>query len=442
MKKIIIIALAIGIFSQTKAQQIPLYSQYYFNSFIYNPSQTGLDKGTSVGLVARRQYSGLSNAIGTYGATFQSRSDESKAGFGLYLYNDNTSLFRTNSITGSYAYHIDLGDDKTLSFGLGLSAIDNRFNAANFNLISENDPVVQLLGTNNGVNVDGNIGAHLDLGKFSLGLANLQILQSRTAFSNNLDQKTYYNLARHWMMNFGYKFNVSDEFEIEPYVLYRKTKNAPGQADINVFFNWLDKGYAGLAYRDGMSFSTMVGVQVTPNVKAGYAFDITTNKLRSALGNTHEIMLKFDIGKPPVDNTKNEELLAKNDKKLKSLEKEVEELKGKLQETRVDTIVIEKEVSSGTDVPKESPKTTTPPKSNPKASLSQFYVIAGSFATESAGRTYISSLKAKGLESFIKQDLTSGRYYVHMGNFTSKEGAVELISQLKPKGLSLWVKEM
>ena len=113
-----------------------------------------------------------------------------------------------------------------------------------------------------------------------------------------------------------------------------------------------------------------------------------------------------------------------------------------MQETRVDTIVIEKEVSSGTDVPKESPKTTTPPKSNPKASLSQFYVIAGSFATESAGRTYISSLKAKGLESFIKQDLTSGRYYVHMGNFTSKEGAVELISQLKPKGLSLWVKEM
>jgi type IX secretion system PorP/SprF family membrane protein len=440
MKKLIIIALAIGIFSESKAQQLPLYSQYYFNSFIYNPSQTGLEKGTSVGLVARRQFSGLSNAIGTYAATLQSRGEESKAGFGLYFYNDNTNLFRTNSITGSYAYHIDLGDEKTLSFGLGLSAIDNRFNASNFNLISENDPVVQLLGSEGGVSMDGNIGAHLDLGKFSLGIANLQILQNKTAFANNLDQKAYYNLARHWMINLGYKFEISDEWEIEPYVLYRKTQNAPGQADINLFFNWLDKGYLGLAYRDGMSFSTMVGAQVTPTIKAGYAFDLTTNGMRSALGNTHEIMLKFDLGKPQVDNSATEELLAKNGKKLKSLEKELDELKLKAAETKRDTVVIEREVSNGTTTPKESPK--TPTKTTPSNSLTQYYVIAGSFANTSAGNSYVSTLKTKGLTSYVKHDITSGRYYVHMGNFTTKEGAVELINQLKPKGLSLWVKEM
>ena len=33
---IAVIALAIGIFSESKAQQLPLYSQYYFNSFRRN----------------------------------------------------------------------------------------------------------------------------------------------------------------------------------------------------------------------------------------------------------------------------------------------------------------------------------------------------------------------------------------------------------------------
>lgn len=435
MKKLILFTIAIAALFTSNAQQLPLFSQYYFNSFIYNPAQSGLDRGTSVGLVGRKQFTGLSNAIGTYAATLQSRGEENNAGFGLYVYNDNTNLFRTNSITGSYAYHIDLGDDRTLSFGLGLSAIDNRFNANNFNLISYNDPVVQLLGSEGGITMDGNLGANLDLSKFSLGLASLQVLQNRTAFANNLDQKSFYNLARHWMLNMGYKFEVSDNFEIEPFILYRKTQTAPGQADINVFFNWLDKGYAGLAYRDGMSFSTMIGAQVAPNITAGYAFDITTNAMRSALGNTHEIMLKFDLGKPKVDTKATDELMAKNDKKIKSLEKDIEDLKVLVAETKRDTVVLE------TPSKQEPPTKTTTPKTS-GSSDAKYYVIAGSFNTTEAADAHIATLKGKGYKAFQKLDPRTGRYYVHLGFFTDKKTAGELVNELKSSGLPLWVKEM
>ncbi|HAV24627.1 MAG TPA: hypothetical protein DCX01_00470, partial [Bacteroidetes bacterium] len=41
MKKIIIALLCVASYGVASAQQLPLFSQYYFNSFIYNPAHTG-----------------------------------------------------------------------------------------------------------------------------------------------------------------------------------------------------------------------------------------------------------------------------------------------------------------------------------------------------------------------------------------------------------------
>ena len=182
MKKIIIALLCVVSYCVASAQQLPLFSQYYFNSFIYNPANTGQETGTTLGLVGRKQFTGLSNSIGTYAATLQSRNGESKSGFGLYAYNDQVNLFRTNSISGSYAYHIPLSRERTLSFGLALTALDHKYNASNFYLVNPEDPIVALLGEEGGFTVDANAGINMDFGKFSMGLANLQMLQNQEAF--------------------------------------------------------------------------------------------------------------------------------------------------------------------------------------------------------------------------------------------------------------------
>jgi type IX secretion system PorP/SprF family membrane protein len=467
-----------------KAQQLPLFSQYYFNSFIYNPALAGEDQGTSLTLIGRKQFTGLANSIGTYGATLQTRGAGKKSGFGIYAYNDNVSLFRTNALSGSYAYHIPLKNDKTLSFGLGLSALDHRYNASNFHLINEGDPVVALLGNEGGFSFDANAGVNIDFGKFSMGLANLQMLQNREAFKSNNDNKVYYTLANHWMFNAKYTATINEHFEVEPYLLYRKAPSAPGQVDLNLFLNWINKGYAGIAYRDGMSFSTMAGINVNPNITIGYAYDITTAKQRSALGNTHEVLLRFNLGKSS-NPSGNGELLASVDKtkyenQIADLEKEVKTLKDDKTASRIDTVIIEKvivkevpvikevinevqvvkEVPATTEKPivkevivekpvKTTPVITTPvvtkpatPKPSTPVYTKRYYVIAGSFANSAAANKYIGTLSRKGQRSYQKYDATSGRYYVHMGDFSDKGEAVNLIQKLKGSGLPLWVKTM
>lgn len=474
MKKLILLfVFAIGTTAQ--AQQLPLFSQYYFNSFIYNPSHTGLKTGTAATLVARKQFTGLDNSIGTYAATLQTRGADKRSGFGLYMYNDNVNLFRTNAINGSYAYHIPLSKDRTMSLGLSLSALDHRFNNTNFVTPDEGDPIIALLGNEGGVSIDGSAGVNFDFGKFSIGLANLQMFQNQEAFKSNSNSKALYTLANHWMFNMGYKYDINDQLILEPYMLYRKSGGAPGQVDLNLFFNWLDKGYAGIAYRDGMSFSTMLGVNLNQNITAGYAFDITTSQLRNALGNTHEVALRFDLGrsKTPKGNTDGEILAGKD--KLK-YENEITELETKLSELQksksasntIDTVIIEKivikevvkevpvikEVIKEVPVVQETPIDTKPvqtkpvvtkpvitdPFVTPTTTYATYYVIAGSFANSTAANSYINKLGNQGHTASQWFDSSNGRYYVHLGSYTDKTEAVNLIQAKKGSGLPLWVK--
>ena len=505
MKKIFILLAGIFLSAQLSAQQLPLFSQYYFNSFVYNPAHAGLDKESRVTLVARKQFTGLANSIGTYAATFQSGSTDKKSGFGLYVYNDNVNLFRSNVLSGSYAYHVPLKENRTLSFGLALSALDHRYNASNFHLIHNEDPVIQLLGSEGGFTVDANAGVNLDLGKFSMGLANLQMLKNQEEFKGNTSAAgTLYTLANHWMFNAGYKIKAKDNLTIEPYLLYRKTKNVPGQVDLNVFANFT-RGYAGIAYRDGMSFSTMLGLNVSPNATIGYSYDITTSDAKNALGNTHEVILKFNLRRNNPTPGPAQNILASKDTSLSSEEKEYYEdrigsleseltsLKNDKSKT-VDTVIVDrvviKEVLKVVPMPTQSasetktasttytPQTTTPTPTpqtsapttsyttepvetpiytpntsdpytitdyntdNSSSSSDKFYVIAGSFATAQAATSHINKLRLKGITAKRKFDNASGRHYVHVGDFWEKTSAVDRIQGLKPYKLPLWVKSM
>jgi len=487
MKKLTLLFI-LGLGTMAQAQQLPLFSQYYFNSFIYNPSHTGLKEGSSATLVARKQFTGLANSIGTYGATLQTRGEGKRSGFGLYMYNDNVNLFRTNAVTGSYAYHVPLSKGKTMSLGLALSALDHRFNNTNFVTPDEGDPIVALLGNEGGFTLDGNAGINFDLGKFSIGLANLQMLQNQEAFKNNSSGKALYTLANHWMFNMGYAYDINDNFTLEPYLLYRKAAAAPGQVDLNLFLNWLNKGYAGIAYRDGMSFSTMLGINLNQNITAGYAFDLTTSQLRNAIGNTHEVVLRFDLGRNKTPgNTNGGEVLASRQKakyesEISDLEAQINELE-KGGERTSDTVIIEKiivkevvkevpvikevikevevtkEVVKEVPVIKETPTPTypviDPPTPDPRPtypttpeitqptpsySSANYYVIAGSFANSAAANSYIGKLARQGHNANQWYDDSNGRYYVHLGSFSDKSEAVNLIQAKKGSGLALWVK--
>ena len=93
MKKyLILLLLAFSLSATVKAQQVPLYSAYYFNKFLINPGLAGFDDQYQVYAFYRTQWTSLPGAPVTRGGTFEGSFWKDRSGVGLHVINDNTDI--------------------------------------------------------------------------------------------------------------------------------------------------------------------------------------------------------------------------------------------------------------------------------------------------------------------------------------------------------------
>ena len=71
--------------------------------------------------------------------------------------------------------------------------------------------------------------------------------------------------------------------------------SAPLSADINAHFLFNERLWLGVSYRYDAAVVGMVQFQITPNLRAGYAYDYTTTAIRQFQNGSHEIMLAYDF---------------------------------------------------------------------------------------------------------------------------------------------------
>lgn len=432
------------------AQQIPSWSQLQYNTFIFNPAMTGIEGGNILTISARRQYTGLDQAFGTYLGAFQTRAEGAQSAGGIQISSDRLNMIRTNSLIGTYAYYIPLKNENKLSFGLGMSAMDTRLDLSRTILTHAEDPIVALMLNEGGMAWDANFGAHLQLKHWGFGFSSLQTLQNRQIYRNKIDEKAYFNHVRHFALNISSNHDVSENLELSTLLLWRKAINTVGQIDINAIVDIYKKVYLGIAYRDGFSMSFLGGVHVNDQLSMGYSFDLTTHKYYNVLGNTHEVVVRYAVGKskgeiPVKAIVVKDSILNEQEQRIAQMEKELKELKkNPVKDTiiikeRIPTLEDSKTETKKSDKPESKPKevtTPTPQQTGP------FYIIAGTFSNKEGANKYIQQLKAKGVTGYSILDISNNFYYVHIGKYDDKDKAVQKIINNTNQDLQFWIKEI
>jgi hypothetical protein len=71
--------------------------------------------------------------------------------------------------------------------------------------------------------------------------------------------------------------------------------DAPISYDGNLNALFYDKFEIGGSYRLDDSFSGMVGFQVNPNIRIGYAYDRVMSDIKSVADASHEVIINFDL---------------------------------------------------------------------------------------------------------------------------------------------------
>lgn len=303
----------LGASGKLTAQQLPLYSQYIFNSFMVNPATAGYDGYTSFNTTARQQWLGFGQAPRTFSASWQTRvlkrsykiinrpvasdnrlrpSTKGRVGLGAYLINDvNANVARTGA-SFTYAYHIYLRNQQ-LSFGLAAKAFQYRIDKDQLTFGENGDPVMNGDFKTVAYSPDADFGIFFYDPSFIVGFSISNLLQTHVKIGGNeiADFKTY----RHYWFMGAYRFRISDMLELEPGTLLKTTENWNPQGDFTLKLYFEDQFWGGLSYRTNQSMILLIGVRIE-GLHFGYSFDWAFSEIGHFNYGSHEISLSYKLG--------------------------------------------------------------------------------------------------------------------------------------------------
>jgi type IX secretion system PorP/SprF family membrane protein len=294
-----------------RAQQMPLYSQYVMNSYMLNPAVTGSDGYTSFNITARQQWIGFKDAPANYSVSGQTRllkrsyvikrrninkaslkpSTKGRVGLGGFIYNDRNGAVERTGLQGSYAYHIFMKETQ-FSFGLSVGIFQFRVHEHELSLLDEGDPIAGSLKRVIYV-PDANLGFQIMSPRYYAGISVNQVFQSYLRIGNQAFEE--YKMERHFFLLAGYKFDLGNNYHIEPSFLVKTTDKLVMQADMGAKFYFMEDYWAGASVRTSGDLILTAGVRVKM-MYLGYAFDYSLSRIRKFSYGSHEVVLAVKLG--------------------------------------------------------------------------------------------------------------------------------------------------
>ena len=279
------------------AQQLPHYSNYMLNNFVMNPAVAGNNPYFEGLSNNRYQWIGITDAPRTYILSVNGPTKSLNVGLGGILFTDIVGPTRRTGFYLSYAYHIKVAEKVKLSFGLSGGVLQFMVDASKINLRNPIDQVIST-GLQSVIAPDFGVGvyAYSTDKKWYAGASMPQILQNRINFYETASTSLS-KLATHFYITGGYKYQLNENFTLEPSALIKFVKPAPVQFDLGARAVYREKMWLGAAYRNLDAISVMVGYTMQENLTFAYAYDFTTSNIRKYSTGTHEFMIGIKFHK-------------------------------------------------------------------------------------------------------------------------------------------------
>ena len=292
MKKITILLVVFTLLLTGLAygQQDPHYTQYMYNQNILNPAYAGSRGDLSIGLLGRTQWVGLDGAPDTQTLNIHSAIGNN-LGVGISFIHDQIGPVEESNVMLDVSYTIQVSETGNLAAG-----VKGSYNMISFGIthpLQSGDIALDNLPNQSYPNVGAGLFYYTD--KFYAGFSAPNLLEgyaysvSSQVITEDLSDKM------HFFGTLGYVFDISDDLKFKPSAMVKFVGGAPFSFDLNgsLFIN--DRFELGLSWREGDSIDALIGFQVAPTIRVGYAYDHTITNLGDFNTGSHELMLLFDL---------------------------------------------------------------------------------------------------------------------------------------------------
>ncbi|NWO29846.1 type IX secretion system membrane protein PorP/SprF [Capnocytophaga sp. oral taxon 903] len=289
IKKAFILVLtmfSVGIYGQQESQ----YTQYMYNTMMFNPAYTGSREVGSFFGMFRTQWVGIKGAP-TNGSISYHQPMESlrNVGLGGSIFRESIGPQNQTDLTIDFSYTLNFENSK-LAFGINGSGSLFQINYDELTKQDQADP--NLSGSESVFSPNIGAGIYWYTDKYYLGFSVPNMLE--TTHYNKSSVSVLKN-TQHMYLIGGYVFNLSENTKFKPAVLSKIAFGAPLQLDLSANFMFNEKFVLGAAYRWSAAVSVMAGFQISERWFAGYAYDFETTELSKYNSGSHEIFLRYEL---------------------------------------------------------------------------------------------------------------------------------------------------
>lgn len=311
IKKTVLCLILLACIQQVSAQQDVQLTQYIFNGLQINPAYAGYKEDIYIQSSYRSQWEGVKGAPRTFSVSADGAVNNGNVGLGAVITNDQIGAQSTLSAYANYAYRLRIGDDEIsrLSFGLALGMMQLGLDGAKLQEINPGDAAVPI-SSQTTILPDARFGAYYSSARYFAGF-------SATNLIANYAVKRYNDNILvpqpHFYLTAGAIFPLNDDFQIKPIILLKDDVKGPTSLDLNAFFLIKERVWVGGFYRTSVELYKKNNLQsdlpkqsalgvilelfATDNLRIGYSFDYSLDKLRSYNSGSHELSVGFYINR-------------------------------------------------------------------------------------------------------------------------------------------------
>ncbi len=302
MKKIYILFAALAFAVQVNAQQEALFSQWVQSPFLVNPAAAGSSKKQELRLFHRWQWTSFPGAPITFGMNYHTGYRNS--GFGAEIYSDNTGPTNHFGASLTYAYHLRVAKDASLSLGVQGKFMRWGTKIYTIHFSDGAEPLKDAavdgqLASNRG---EAAAGLYFYSPKFTAGVSGVNLATTPLGLinSNINDPARYY---RHFNVFASANIDLNNkELTLVPNALVRFTERTVPQYEVGsrLKFNLHDFG-VGAAYRGSLdanspgflsfNFNTILDKQYPIVI----GFDVSLGAFSNYSGFAYELMGGYDF---------------------------------------------------------------------------------------------------------------------------------------------------
>src|SRR5690554_3978755 len=306
------------------SQQETQFSQYYTNSYFFNPAASGLTKTINIDLGLRKQWMGIEGSPQSfYGmahseirfdkrntvldefnqdeesifSTPKNSVGKNKHVVGGKIFADQIGPFKKSSVMASYAFHLRFTQKTMVSFGVSAGISNWGINSSKVILLDQDDAQYNdfLSRNSNQTIFDMNAGLVFYGEQFQLGIASNQLLENDLVMYD-VTTKTRY--GRHWFMYGMYDIGIqSSKISVEPHFMVQIIENAPISLNIGTRFHFDKRYWVNVAYRVQDALTLGAGLNFAQNLRVGYSYDIAIGKVQKPTNYVHELSFGLIFGR-------------------------------------------------------------------------------------------------------------------------------------------------